>query len=209
MATTTQNNKKDSSEAGSQENRQPSSNTHLDLQKLSPKHRTEYFEVKPIFDSLGIELMQDGFSDKPDFRFTYEGKNIGLEATRCYPPDALIHKNNKEQNKYEIGDKGVDAIIKRYEKYKTERGEWVSLFIGFYDGLYYTLRDASLTKKDIEIIENEVIEEIENRIEDYHYYKTIDKKTTELHNNHYKYVSDILWDEPQEGKVLLDRKSVV
>lgn len=184
------------------QNHSPSDNK-IDLQELSPKHRKEYFEVKPIFDSLGIGLMQDGISDKPDFRFTYEGKNIGLEATRCYPPDALIHKNNKEQNRYEIGDKGVDAIIKRYKKYKTERGEWVSLFIGFYDGLYYTLRDTSLTKKDIEKIGNDVIEEIENHIEDYHYCKTIDKKTTELHKKHYKYVSDILWDEPQEGKVLL------
>lgn len=27
--------------------------------------------------------------------------------------------------------------------------------------------------------------------------------TTELRNKHYKYVSDISWDEPQEGKVLL------
>ncbi len=184
------------------QNHSPSDNK-IDLQELSPKHRKEYFEVKPIFDSLGIGLMQDGISDKPDFRFTYEGKNIGLEVTRCYPPDALIHKNNKEQNMYEIGDKGVDAIIKRYKKYKTERGEWVSLFIGFYDGLYYTLRDTSLTKKDIEKIGNDVIEEIENHIEDYHYCKTIDKKTTELHKKHYKYVSDILWDEPQEGKVLL------
>lgn len=203
MDTTTLNNKKEVNEVGSQEIIQPSSNTRLDLQKLSPKHRKEYFEVKPILDSLGIELMQDGISDKPDFRFTYEGKNIGLEATCCYPPDALIHKNNKEQNKYEIGDKGVDAIIKRYKKYKTERGEWVSVFIGFYNSLYYTLRDTSLTKKDIEIIRNEVIEEIENRIEDYHYCKTNDKITTELCNKYYKYVSDILWDEPQEGKVLL------
>lgn len=203
MAATTHNIKKENSEVDLQEHIQPSSNTHLDLQKLSPRHRIEYFEVKPILDSLSIDLMQEGISDKPDFRFTYEGKIIGLETTRCYPPDALIHKNNKEQNKYEIGDKGVDAIIKRYEKYKTERGEWISLYIGFYDGLYYTLRDASLTKKDIEIIGNEVIEEIENRIEDYHYCKTFDKKTTELRNTHYKYVSDILWDEPQEGKVLL------
>ena len=158
-----------------------SSDNQIDLELLSPRHRIEYFEVKPILDSLGIVIMQDGIRDKPDFRFTYEGKEIGLETTRCYPPDALIHRNKKDQNKYEIGDKGVDAIIKRYRKYKTERGEWVSLFIGFYDGLYYTLRDTSLTKKDIEKIGNEVIEEIENHIEDCHYCKTIDKKTKELH----------------------------
>ena len=203
MATSTQSSKKDNNEVGLQEHSQPTSNIYLNLHELSPKHRKEYFEVKPILDSLGIELNQDGISDKPDFRFTYGGKIVGLEVTSCYPPDALIHKNNKEQNRYEIGDKGVEAIVKRYKKYKTERGEWVSVFIGFYDGLYYTLRDTSLTKKDIEIIGNEVIEEIENRIEDYHYCKTIDKMTTELRNKHYKYVSDILWDEPQEGKVLL------
>lgn len=203
MNSTTQNNKKDSSEFSMQENSQPLSNTHLDLQELSIRHRKEYFEVKPILDSLGVELMQDNISDKPDFRFTYEGKIVGLETTRCYPPDALIHKNNKEQNKYEIGDKGVDAIIKRYKKHKTEREEWVSLFVGFYDGLYYALRDTSLTKEDIEKIGNEVIEEIENRIKDYHYCNTADKETTELRNKHYKYVSDILWDEPQKGKVIL------
>lgn len=173
------------------------------LEDLAPKRRIEYFEVKPILKSLGIELRRVEVSEKPDFNFVYEGKKIGLETTRCYPPDALIHKNNKDQNKYEIGEKGVDTIIKKYKKYKTERGEWVSLFIGFQNGLYYTLRDTSLTKKDIERIGNEVIEEIEKHIEDYHNCKTIDKKTTELHNNQYKFVSDILWDEPQEGKVLL------
>jgi len=203
MVSTTQNNNQEISEDGVLEHILSSSKTNLDLQELSPKHRDEYFEIKPILDSLGIELMPDGISDKPDFRFTYEEKRIGLEVTRCYPPDALIHKNNKDQNKYEIGDKGVDAIIERYKKYKTERGEWISLLIGFNDGLYYTLRDTSLTKKDIKIIGNEVIEEIENRIEDYHYCKSIDKMTTELRNKHYKYVSDILLDEPQEGKVLL------
>ncbi len=191
------------SENSVQEKNNLPSDCIIDLQKLSPRHIKEYFEVRPILNSLGIELMQDCISDKPDFRFTYGGKIVGLEATRCYPPDALIHKNNKEQNKYEIGDKGVDAIIKRYKEYKTERGEWVSVFIGFYDGLYYTLRNASLTKREIEMIGNEVIEEIENRIEDYHYCKTIDKMTTESRNKHYKYVSDILWDAPQEGKVLL------
>ena len=203
MTKTTQNNKKEINEGSVQEHSQPFSNIHLDLQELSPKHRIEYFEVKPILDSLGIELTQDCISDKPDFRFTYEGKEIGLETTRCYPPDALIHKNNKDQNKYEIGDKGVDAIIKKYKKYKTERREWVSLLIWFEDGLYYTLRDTSLTKKEIEKIENEVIEEIENHIYDYHSRKTMDKKETELYNKHYKYVSDILWDEPQEEKVIL------
>ncbi|MBO4810293.1 MAG: hypothetical protein J5552_01865 [Prevotella sp.] len=201
--TTIQNNKKEINEGGTQEHSRPPSNIHLDLQKLSPKHRKEYFEVKPILDSLGIELTQDGISDKPDFRFTYDGKEIGLETTRCYPPDALIHKNNKDQNKYEIGDKGVEAIIKKYKKYKTERREWVSLLIWFEDGLYYTLRDTSLAKKEIEEIDNEVIEEIENHIEDYLYCKTIDKKKTELHKKHYKYVSDISWDEPQEGIVII------
>jgi len=173
------------------------------LEDLAPKRRIEYFEVKPILKSLGIELRRVEVSEKPDFNFVYEGKKIGLETTRCYPPDALIHKNNKEQNKYELGEKGVDAIINKYKKYKTERGEWVSLLVRFENGLYYTLRDTSLTKKDIERIGNEVIEEIENHIEDYHNCITIDKKTTELHKKRYKYVSDILWDEPQEGKVLL------
>jgi len=173
------------------------------LEDLAPKRRIEYFEVKPILKSLGIELRRVEVSEKPDFNFVYEGKKIGLETTRCYPPDALIHKNNKDQNKYEIGEKGVDTIIKKYKKYKTERGEWVSLFIGFQNGLYYTLRDTSLTKKDIEKIGNEVIKEIEKHIEVYHNCKTIDKKTSLSHNKQYKYVSDILWDEPQEGKVLL------
>ena len=95
------------------------------------------------------------------------------------------------------------SIPEKYKKYKIDRREWVSLFIGFYNGLYYTLRDTSLTKKNIEKIGNEVIEEIENRIEDYHCCKTIDKKAPEIRDKHYKYVSDILWDEPQEGKVLL------
>lgn len=203
MAHISQNRVQEINEGSVQEHSQPSSNIHLDLQELSPKHRKEYLEVKPILDNLGIEFTQDGISDKPDFRFTYKGKEIGLETTRCYPPDALIHKNNKDQNKYEIGDKGVGAIIKKYKKYKTERGEWVSLLIWFEDGLYYTLRDPSLTKKEIEEIGNEVIEEIENQIEDYLCCKTNDKKETELHNKHYKYVSDILWDEPQEGKVIL------
>lgn len=55
--------------------------------------------------------MRNGISDKPDFCFTYEGKVTGLETTRCYPPDALIHKDNKDQNKYEIGYKGVWSIL--------------------------------------------------------------------------------------------------
>lgn len=203
MAQSIQNSKEKSNHNKCPQDRNQYSNYHLVLQDMSSKHITEYFEIKPILDRLGVELMQNGISDKPDFRFTYEGKIIGLETTRCYPPDALIHKNNKEQNKYELGEKGVDAIINKYKKYKTERGEWVSLLVRFENGLYYTLRDTSLTKKDIERIGNEVIEEIENHIEDYHNCITIDKKTTELHKKRYKYVSDILWDEPQEGKVIL------
>lgn len=111
MSATAQNNKQEINVAGFQENSYPSSNTHLVLQKISPKHRKEYFEVKPNVDSFSIELMRNGISDKPDFRFTYEGKVIGLETTRCYPPDALIHKDNKDQNKYEIGYKGVWSIL--------------------------------------------------------------------------------------------------
>ena len=59
------------------------------LEDLAPKRRIEYFEVKPILKSLGIELRRVEVSEKPDFNFVYEGKKIGLETTRCYPPDAL------------------------------------------------------------------------------------------------------------------------
>lgn len=184
-----------------------SSDNQIDLEMLSPKHRKEYFEVKPILDSLGIEIMQDGIRDKPDFRFTYEGKTIGLEATRCYPPDALIHKNNKEQNKYEIGDKGVWSILEKYRKYKAERHEWVTLSIKFRNGLNYTLRNPSLKRKEIEKIENDVIEEIETRLRLGHYstLTTDEKRLTELEIMNYKYTRTISLDEPQEGKVILAR----
>lgn len=56
-----------------------SSDNQIDLEMLSPKHRKEYFEVKPILDSLGIEIMQEGISDKPDFRFIYKGKILDLK----------------------------------------------------------------------------------------------------------------------------------
>ena len=186
------------------QNHSPSDNK-IDLQELSPKHSKEYFEVKPILDSLGIEIMQDGIRDKPDFRFTYEGKTIGLEATRCYPPDALIHKNNKEQNKYEIGDKGVRSILEKYRKYKEERHEWVTLSIKFRNGLNYTLRNPSLKRKEIEKIENDVIEEIETRLRLGHYSTctTDEKRLTELEIMNYKYTRTISLDEPQEGKVIL------
>lgn len=205
MTSITPNNEKEIHIVGLQKHSQPSTDIHLDLQKLSSKHRTEYFEVKPILDSLGIQLVQDNISDKPDFRFTYEDKEIGLETTRCYPPDALIHKNNKEQNKYEIGYKSVRQILNKYERYKAERGEWVSLFITFQLGLGYTLRDSTLTKQEIETIEKDVIAEIETRLRRGHYSKpeTSTKQETELDCMNYKYTQSIIWDEPQEGKVIL------
>lgn len=148
------------------------------LQKLSPKHRREYFEVKPILDSLGIELSLEDVRDKPDFKFFYEGKTIGLESTRCYPPDAQTQTN---QNRYEIGEKGVRAIVEEYKEYKKERGEWVTLSIKFKNGLYYALRDASLTKDEIKKIETEVIEEIEMRLRRGHFSspETCDKPVDE------------------------------
>ena len=205
MVTRTQKNKKKIIEGCVQEHSLPSSYMQLDLQELSPKHRKEYFEVKPILDRLGIRLMQVDFRDKPDFRFAYEGKIIGLEATRCYPPDALIHKNIKDQNKYEIGDKVVRSILEKYKKYKIERREWVTLSIKFRNGLNYTLRNPSLKRKDIEKIENEVIEEIETRLKQGHYSTrtTDEKRSTELEIMNYKYTRTISWDEPQEGKVIL------
>ena len=175
------------------------------LENIAPKRRVEYFEVKPILKSLGIGLRQVEVSEKPDFKFVYEGKKIGLEATRCYPPDALIHKNSKDQNKYEIGDKGVRSILEKYRKYKAERHEWVTLNIKFRNGLNYALRNPSLKRNEIEKIENEVIEEIETRLELGHYstHTTDDKRMTELEYMGYKYTRTISWDEPQEGKVIL------
>lgn len=182
------------------EERQQFNELKLDLQKLSTKHRKEYFEVKPILASLGIELSQEHIKDKPDFRLCYKGKRIGLETTRCYPPDVKSH-----QNKYEIGDKGVKSILERYKRYKIERHEWVTLFISFRNGIYYTFRDTSLKRKDIDRIENEVIEEIETRLREGHYStpKTCDNRITELYHMDYKYTRIISMDEPQEGKVIL------
>lgn len=183
----------------SEERQQPSELT-LNLQKLSTKHRKEYFEVKPILTNLKIELSLEDISDKPDFRFCYKGKRIGLEATSCYPPDVKSH-----QNKYEIGDKGVKSILERYKRYKTERREWVTLFISFRNGLCYTLRDTSLNRKDIDRIENEVIEEIETRLREGHYSTpgTCDNRITELYHMDYKYTKIITMNDPQEGKVIL------
>ena len=63
----------------------------IDLQNISTKHRLEYYEIKPILTSLGIGLLQENIGDKPDFRFIYKDKIIGLETTRCYPPDVRSH----------------------------------------------------------------------------------------------------------------------
>ena len=200
MSNSPQNIDQENCTGGLSEQTPPSYDTQLDLQELSPKHRTEYFEIKPILTSLGIELMKNDVSDKPDFCFCYEGKIIGLETTRCYPLDAKKH-----QNKYEIGDKGVKSILEKYKKIKTECCEWVSLHISFRNGLYYTLRDISIKRQDVERIMNEVIEEIETRLKRGHYstQTTSGKCKTELYHINYKYTRTILVDEPQEGKVIL------
>ena len=200
MSNTVQNIKHKLTPVNISKERQQPNELKLDLQKLSTKHRKEYFEVKPILTSLEIDLSQENISDKPDFRFCYKGKRIGLETTRCYPPDVKSH-----QNKYEIGDKGVKAILEKYKRYMTERREWVTLFISFRNGLCYTLRDTSLKRKDIDRIENEVIEEIETRLREGHYStpETCGKRITELYHMDYKYTRIISMDEPQEGKVIL------
>ena len=67
------------------------------------------------------------------------------------------------------------------------------------------MRDTSLKRQDVERIKSEVIEEIEKRLNQGHYYTqaTSGKYETELYHMNYKYTRAIYWDEPQEGMVIL------
>ena len=47
------------------------------------KQRFELFSVRSVFEDLGISLKDVTLRDRPDFSFVFEGRNIGLEETKC------------------------------------------------------------------------------------------------------------------------------
>ena len=52
---------------------------------MDRKQELELFYVKPILESLGVEVYTS--ADRPDLRFSYHGRSIGAEVVLCFPDD--------------------------------------------------------------------------------------------------------------------------
>lgn len=89
------------------------------IRRMNKKQELELFYVKPILQSLGVEVYTS--ADRPDLRFSYRGRSIGAEVVLCFPDDNgqyeqlanrayMACKEYAKKLKY-AGIKGIHASI--------------------------------------------------------------------------------------------------
>lgn len=109
--------------------------THQELQRLE-----EINALKPLLKELQINDVV--YSDKPDARFSYGGKEIGVEIVGYHRSEANMQASS-----------ALDESLKKYEDIINERGErgkQISVMMDEEQAVFYTKSDEEQLFKEIE-----------------------------------------------------------
>lgn len=109
--------------------------THKELQILEEKDA-----LRPLLNELHIDDVF--YSDKPDARFSYEGKLIGIE---------IVGYHRSEANMKAIS--ALDDSLKKFENIvneRSERGKQISVMVDEEQAVFYTKSDEENLFREID-----------------------------------------------------------
>ena len=168
------------------------------------KKYKELQSLLPLMKVLGYDASQAERVltpvEEPDFLFTHEDLNIGIEVTECHPENT----KGKGAKNLLVARQRTYEICKFIEESQDALGEIVNYRLGFYLMLLFDLQKPKLKRPKKERIQNEVLAEMRKRIKNGDYIAIEDdyqKLQIEWRKN-YHYIRDIVVDEPLEKSIV-------
>lgn len=168
------------------------------------KKNKEFQSIQPLMKELGYDPLQAGNSlipsEEPDFLLEIGGKNVGIEVTECHPE---VTTGKGAKNVLAARQRTLE-ICKYIEKTQDSQGKVVNYRIGFNFVLLFDLQKPKLKRLEMEKIQNEVLSELQQRINNGDYINSGDDYQR-LHiewAKDYHYIRDVEVGEPLEKSIV-------
>ena len=168
------------------------------------KKNKEFQSIQPLMKELGYDPLQAGNSlipsEEPDFLLEIGGKNVGIEVTECHPE---VTTGKGAKNVLAARQRTLE-ICKYIEKTQDAQGKVVNYRIGFNFVLLFDLQKPKLKRPEKEKIQNEVLSELQQRINNGDYINSGDDYQ-KLHiewAKDYHYIRDVEVGEPLEKSIV-------
>jgi len=139
-------------------------------------------------------------TEEPDFLLEIGGKNVGIEVTECHPE---VTTGKGAKNVLAAKQRTIE-ICKYIEKVQDAQGKVVNYRIGFNFVLLFDLQKPKLKRIEMKKIQNEVLSEMQQRINNGDYINSVDDYQ-KLHiewAKDYHYIRDVEVGEPLEKSIV-------
>lgn len=168
------------------------------------KKQKEFQSLLPLMKELGHDASKAKNvltpTEEPDFLFEIGGKKVGIEVTECHPE---VTTGNGAKNVLAARQRTLE-ICKYIEKVQDAQGKVVNYRIGLNFVLLFDLQKPKLNKTEKEKIQNEVLSELQQRINNGDYINSGDdyQRLQIEWAKDYHYIRDVEVGEPLEKSIV-------